>query len=196
MQVEARLAAVFEREGAGVHFHLALKPMQGNRWGYFKAMPAGLPHIAVKNNLPSATLLFIFLHEKAHWVVWKGQGRKKVRPHGAEWQEAFRNLMAPYLNPDWFDESTLRIVANHLRKPKATVGADPALLAALGGETRAIPQGHRKLRELPEGALFQVKQHTLVRGELRRTRFLCRTLTGKRSYLVHGDVPVVPLERD
>jgi hypothetical protein len=35
-----------------------------------------------------------------------------------------------------------------------------------------------------------------VRGELRRTRFLCRTLTGKRSYLVHGDVPVVPLERD
>jgi hypothetical protein len=196
MAVDPALDAIFRKEGAGSLFHLTLKPMRGNRWGYFRPMASGLPQIVIKAHLSPSTLLFVFLHEKAHWVVWNGRGRKNVRPHGPEWQEAFRTLLAPYLNPDWFDEPTLRAIARHMRKPKATVGADPALLQVLSGPPAPLPEGHQKLKELPEGTVFQVKHHTLVRGELRRTRIMCRTLTGRQSFLVHGDVPVVPLGRD
>ena len=190
------LEEVFRAEGAGTLFQLELKPLGSTRWGYFQVREAGKPpRIVVQKGLSTAATLFIFLHEKAHYLVWKA-GNKKAKPHGPEWKLAFQKALAPYLHPDWFSDQEMRAIARHMRNPRANIGTDRALLQALGGLPSEPQSGQMLLESIPYGTAFQVKNLTLIKGHLRRTRYLCAVPGSSKKYLVHKHAPVKALPLD
>ena len=175
-----------------VHFHITRERMSklgDYRW----PRPDHTFHeISVNGDLNPYLFLWVFLHEAAHLETHlKFEG---AQPHGHEWQEEYRQLLAthaclfpPDLQP-LLKKYTRRIPLSHplqqqieaaLHHHDADYNPDDAPLTLddlKAGE-------HFRLKRKP-GLLFEAI-------EKRRTRWLCRELTSGRQYLVNGSAEVV-----
>jgi SprT protein len=74
---------------------------------------------------------------------------------------------------------------------KASSGADVQLSRVL----RTFDQDTvQTLETLPTQAHFLLNNKRFIKGELRRTRYLCTELDTKRSYLIHALAAITPIE--
>ena len=62
--------------------------------------------ISVNDDLNPYAFLTTLLHEVAHADVWERHPRRwrRPKPHGCEWQEAFRELLAPVVAGGWLPQ--------------------------------------------------------------------------------------------
>jgi hypothetical protein len=123
-------------------------------------------------------------------AVLAGKPRRVPRPapHGKEWQQAYQSVVAPFLAAGVFQPEVAAVLARSMRKPKASCGADPALLAVL--RPRAAHQ--QNVADLPEGASFRLASgRTFVKGPRRRTRISCTEIPSGRTFAVHPLAEVV-----
>jgi SprT protein len=135
------------------------------------------------------SLLITLAHEVAHMRVTRRHGRK-ARPHGAEWQEAFRELILEATTIPELPQDMLKALLLIARKPRSTHFSDPAISAIL--MLYETPGGtHAILDNLPAGSRFSLPNGKIyIKGEKNRTRYRC-TLSGtNRVFLVGGAVPV------
>jgi hypothetical protein len=188
---------------------------RSSKWGDFRPAHAGKPaRIRVNRDLPADAFLLTLLHELAHahvetdwqkrrdaaaesssaWsrisAVLAGKSRRIPRPapHGKEWQQAYQRVVAPFLEARVFQPEVAAVLARSMRKPKASCGADPALLAVL--RPRAAHQ--QNVADLPEGASFRLASgRTFVKGPRRRTRISCIEIPSGRTFAVHPLAEVV-----
>lgn len=188
---------------------------RSSKWGDFRPAHAGKPaRIRVNRDLPPDAFLLTLLHELAHahveadwqkrrdtapesgsaWsrisAVLAGKPRRVPRPapHGKEWQQAYQRVVAPFLEAGVFHPEVAPVLARSMRKPKASCGADPALLAVL--RPRAAHQ--QNVADLPEGASFRLASgRTFVKGPRRRTRISCTEIPSGRTFAVHPLAEVV-----
>lgn len=188
---------------------------RSSKWGDFRPAHAGKPaRIRVNRDLPPDAFLLTLLHELAHahveadWqkrretaagtsgtlgrmaAVLTGRIRRISRPapHGKEWQLAYQRLVAPFLAADVFQPEVAAVLVRSMRKPKASCGADSALLAVL--RPRASHQ--QNVGDLPEGASFRLASgRTFVKGPRRRTRISCTEIPSGRTFAVHPLAEVV-----
>jgi len=125
--------------------------------------------------------LLTFLHEWAHFEVFSAF-RRRQKPHGVAWKKMFQEVTAPFLTADFFPETLLTPLKNHMRHPKATFAADSALMLAL---RKFDPPTKKKcIFELKPDALFLAADgRVFQKGPKRRTRFLCTCTQTKRQYL-------------
>ena len=125
--------------------------------------------------------LLTFLHEWAHYEVFLCYNRWQ-KPHGKAWQKTFQEIANPFLTTDFFPESLLKPLQNHMQKPKATFAADTALMLAL--REFDPPSDKKCIFELEQGAFFSVSDGRIFQKEAkRRTRFLCTCTQTKKQYL-------------
>jgi len=151
--------------------------------------------ITVNADLNPWAFLTTLLHEVAHAATWERHGtrRRRVRPHGPEWQREFSAVLVPLLADRVFPDDLAAAVTRSLARPAAATCSDRGLLLALARYDRPL-EGRMRVEELAEGTWFRVDgRHVFRAGRLVRTRRQCFLAGSDAEYRVHGLLPVEPL---
>jgi SprT protein len=178
---------------AGESVLLKISRGRATKSGDFRAGRNGQPdRISVNRTLTPPAFLITLLHEVAHARVHarhqhrslvSGKRKKSYSPHGNEWKNEFRELLAPFLEPDIFPHEVLECLRAHLKNPRASTFSDLRLSRALA--KLEPPSGLVYLESLPEGAQFEIPSgRKFIKGVKKRKRFLCVSLDNSRKYLV------------
>ena len=150
--------------------------------------------ITVNGNLNPYAFSITYIHEVAHLVTFQQYKRKKD-PHGKEWKSNFKKLFEPILTLDVFPESILQPLTMYLQNPFASTQGCVPLTNALRSfdELPHIDNQHVPLTSLAVGESFLVNGKKFVKGELRRTRFLCTDPHSGKRYVVSANALVKKL---
>lgn len=163
-------------------FEFKLSKSRSSKLGDYRYDPRSKSHtVTVNQDLNSYQFLITYIHEVAHRVVHKPQRGQK--PHGIEWKMCFQRLMLPVLRPEVFPEDILRVLARHMKNPKASSSADPKLMEVLAKYDRSIPTGPT-LKELDLEKEFVFRKRTFRKLQEKRTRAVCLELNSQRRYLI------------
>ena len=143
--------------------------------------------ITVNHDLNPYQFLITYVHEVAHRAVH----HCRQKPHGIYWQMKFRNLMSPLLKPAVFPEDVLEVLTRHMRNPKASTAADPALariLSRYDSEGSNLPT----LAEVAVGGEFVFRERAFKKLEKKRTRAVCLDISNRKKYLISEVAEVKP----
>lgn len=169
-------------------FNFKLRKARITKVGDFTFRPGQKPQITINQDLHPYLFLVTYIHEVAHHEVHLQYGHR-VEAHGVEWKTRFQDLLAPYLDPIIFPEPLLSGLKKHMSHPKASSFSDPELTKLFRMYDPRIA-AQITVSEIPIGSIFSLNGRWFKKGELRRTRVLCRELKSKRNYLVPADAPV------
>ena len=166
-------------------FELRIPKKRTTKFGDFRASIKNGPNrISVNSNLNQYAFLITLTHEFAHLLVWL-QHKHKVKAHGLEWKTEFATLMNVLMNKNIFPEHLEIVLQKHLKNPPASSARDIDLINEL--KKYDEPTNTIQLVELDEGATFSLNnKKTFIKGSVRRTRFLCKEISSKKEYLIHG----------
>lgn len=142
--------------------------------------------ITVNRGLNAYSFLVTYLHEVAHLVTTIRHGAS-VKPHGEEWQSAFKEVMYPILTSSVFPEDVLIALHLHmLNDPSASSCADIALMKVLGRYDKDAGE-YAFLEDLTVGENFLIKNDTFQIERFMQKRALCFELkTGRKYYVPNG----------
>lgn len=163
------------------NFDLNISFNRKSKFGHYKYWPPTKSHtISINKGLSQPLFLITFVHELAHLDVMIKYG-KKVKPHGKEWKTAFLILISPLLNQQVFDSELLSILTRHLKNPKASLSADPALWNLLfpGASNNSLC-----VNDIEVGNSFIFKNRIFKKMKTRRTRALCFESKSGNNYLI------------
>lgn len=180
-----------------VHFKISRK--RSSKLGDYRMPQNGHPYheISVNGDLNKYMFLLVTLHEMAHLQTFLLHG-KKVRAHGHEWQEQYRQLLVEYFNQGHFPETTAPLFKKYTRTIPLNHEAGITLehkLRQLGSpgsvETDTL------LKEIPLGSRFFIKERPSAifqSVEKLRTRYKCINESDGRYYSVSGSAAVTALD--
>ena len=175
-------------------FQFKLNRKRLSKLGDYRYDPRDQSHtVTVNSDLNPYQFLITYIHEVAHRVVHKPRSRQL--PHGAQWKSKFQELVLPMLNPSIFPDDILRVLAKHMKNPKASTAADPKLvkvLAQYDSNTMQLPT----LESVINGEEFYLRKRKFRKLEVKRTRALCLDLTNNRRYLISQIAEVSPIHKE
>jgi SprT protein len=150
--------------------------------------------ITLNVDLNPFALLTTLLHEIAHLVTHERHlasgRRRRPRPHGPEWKEAFGGVLAPIVDRGGLPRDVADALASFLADPPAATCTDRRLTAVLRRYDPPQP-GVDLLENLPESALFRLAcGRAFRRGRKLRKTFFCEELSTGRGYRVRSDALV------
>ncbi len=179
-------------------FELRIVRPRRTRLGDFTRKPGTAARITVNADLNPYAFLITYLHEVAHHVAYLAKPlRKKMAPHGSEWQAAFRELLGPVLTDSCFPDDILLPLRRYAARPGASTGSDPELALALAKYNALAPEDNKKtLQYLSEGVSFVFQKREFTRGPMRRTRVLCVEKASNRRYTIPAHALVRELKVD
>lgn len=165
------------------NFVFKVKHPRRSKLGDYRFIPgSGIHYITVNNDLNPYAFLVTYLHEVAHLVTFRTHGRK-AQPHGVQWKRNFRDLTFPLLTPAVFPENIMPYISRYITNPAASSCSDPALMTALREyDNTSLPL----LKELKTGDEFNLHTRVFQKGELKRTRYVCKEVKTGKSYLISG----------
>ncbi|MDO9037479.1 MAG: SprT-like domain-containing protein [Lutibacter sp.] len=166
--------------------HIKIVNNRATKHGDFKRKLNGDFQITLNNTLNQYQFLFTLIHELAHWVTFKKH--KRVKPHGKEWKQNFQHLMLPFLQPTIYPSHLLPHLANYLKNPKASTGADVNLTREMNIYNEK--SGKSFVFELEIGSFFSFNNKAFKKGAKRRTRFECIEMVSKKVYLFNPNAEV------
>ena len=70
--------------------------------------------ISVNGDLSKHQFLITFVHEFAHWAVYK-KYKNRVKPHGIEWKRAFAYYLMPFVEAGIFPEAIEEPLRDYLK---------------------------------------------------------------------------------
>jgi len=162
--------------------------------------PIRYPHhrITINHDLNQYSFLITYIHELAHLLVYE-QYKNRVAPHGKEWKQIYKDLMNEFLILDIFPKDIETVLERSIQnspegipKVKASSTSDLKLSRILLQYDKS--NEHTHVEELPDEAIFETQNgKQFKKGERVRTRYKCRNLHNKRTYLFHPLTPVIPV---
>ena len=166
-------------------FELKITKKRATKYGDFRASTNRLPaRISVNSNLNQYAFLITLTHEFAHLLVWL-RHQHKVKDHGLEWKTEFTTLMNVLLLKKIFPHHINVALQRHLKNPPASSARDVNLINEL--KKYDAPSNTIQLVEIPIGEIFTFNnKRVFVKGKKKRTRFLCKEISTKKEYLIHG----------
>jgi hypothetical protein len=163
-------------------FEFKITKGRQTKLGDYRFHPVKKSHVvSVNNNLNPFAFLITYVHEVAHLVVYNDH-KNRVSPHGGEWKANFKQLMLPMLRNDIFPDDVLRVLARHMKNPKASSYSDPKLIAALSRYDK--DQNGVLLSQVKNNEQFIFNKRQFTKLELRRTRAVCKEEKSGRKYLI------------
>lgn len=165
-----------------------------SKLGDYRPPHGGHGHrISVNHNLNSYAFLITTVHEFAHLKTWNDY-KNKVRPHGKEWKNHFRQLMQPFTQTGIFPADIEAALTHYMDNPAASSCTDLNLFRVLkkydiqNDDTHAVEQ-------LPENTIFALKNgRVFQKKEKIRKRYRCIELKTQRIYLFSPIAEVIILE--
>jgi SprT protein len=156
-----------------------------SKHGDFRVPRLGKPaYITINHDLHPVEFLITLAHEIAHFRNWKKYGRK-VRPHGPEWRNEFREMLVQVIKSGILDKEVAAAVVQLYFKRKLIGSGSSEQLNKLLGKTREI-SGVLRVADLPEGAKFTLRGgKTFIKGRKLRKRYQCSEVVSSRIYSVH-----------
>jgi hypothetical protein len=177
--------------------HLTITRERLTKLGDFRPAQNGFPpRISVNGNLNIYSFLITLVHEISHASAYNKFGRR-ILPHGNEWKNEIRTNLQVFINNNVFPEEVKFSILNYLKNPKASSMADRKLVEALRKYDleEEANDGKLVLNEIEEGIPFILPNGMLlIKGEKRRTRYLCHDPKTKRKYTVSSLVRVLPID--
>lgn len=178
-----------------VHFHITRE--RRTKYGDYRwPQPNHDFHeISVNGDLNPYLFLWVFLHEAAHLEThlrYDAEGRRRVLPHGHEWQEEYRRLLADHA--DLFPSEAQPLLARLTRRiPLSRTQMRKVEEVLRHYNPDYSSEEHTILDDLPAGSRFRLKnkpQKLFENIQRRRTRWLCRDLDSGRHYTIasHAEV--------
>ena len=138
--------------------------------------------VTVNNNLNPVQFLITILHELAHHFTWM-KHKSIAKPHGKEWKQEYQRVFIPVLTNEHVDEQLKKVLARHLKNPKASSYGDVHLNEFLNSN---FNESKNRVIDAPMGKPFILGKRTFVKEKKLRTRFLCTDLGNNKKYLIHG----------
>lgn len=171
------------------NIHLRVSRKRSSKLGDYRPPQRGKGHqITVNYDLNEYAFLITLVHEVAHLIVWE-KYKNRVKAHGREWKDAYRELMAPIMDMKIFPEDIEEALKSYLSKSYASSGTDLKLSRTL--QEYDDDQG-TTLEMLEEGSTFVLPNgRKFKKGVLVRKRYRCINLDNNRIYLVN---PLVKVE--
>lgn len=169
---------------------LRVVPRRATKLGDHRPPNAAVPRhrITINDDLNPYAFLVTLLHELAHLTTHAAYGgrRRRLRPHGREWQGQFATIIEPVvarrLVPADVDAALRAAVA----RPRAATCSDRRLLLALS-RYDADADGLLRVEELRPGDLFELESgRRFIRGMRLRSRYRCVEASSGVEYRVHG----------
>ncbi|MBI3510945.1 MAG: SprT-like domain-containing protein [Bacteroidetes bacterium] len=153
------------------NFKLKIKKSRATRFGdYHPPLPGKNHTITVNNDLNQFAFLLTLVHEIAHLLCFERFGNR-VKPHGEEWKECFKELMRPFMRLDIFPDDVRAAVIAYMRDPRASSCTDAHLLRTLRKFDK--PSDFIHLETLPAGSEFIYGEKVFLKGKKIRTRYRC-----------------------
>ena len=151
--------------------------------------------ITINDDLNPYAFLTTLLHEIAHAATWqRHRGRRRLRPHGPEWQVEFGGILRPVVAAAFLPATVAAALARSLERPAAATCTDRELVLALAEFDRPVA-GRVRVESLAENSYFRIDRGTIFRaGPMLRSRRVCFQLPGGREYRVHGLAIVEPVD--
>jgi len=171
------------------NIHLRVSRKRSSKLGDYRPPHNGKGHhITVNYDLNEYAFLITLVHEIAHLIVWE-KYKNRVKAHGKEWKDTYRELMLPFMEMKIFPDDIEKALISYLSKSYASSGTDLKLSRALQGYDH--DQG-TTLEMLEEGSSFVLSNgRKFKKGVLVRKRYRCVNLDNNRIYLVN---PLVKVE--
>ena len=152
-----------------------------------------LNSISINGSLNKYSFLITLTHEFAHAEAFNNYGRK-IKPHGIEWKNHYKELMSVYFEKEIFPEDIHQVLKSHMKNPKASSHSDLKLVKVLNKYDNYQDNNKMYLEDLNEGDIFATGNKIFTKGIKRRTRFICTENTTKRNYLVSALAEVSKIE--
>jgi hypothetical protein len=170
--------------------HLKISRKRSSKLGDYRSPHNGKGHqITINYDLNKYAFLITLVHEIAHLVTWQAH-KNRVKAHGKEWKDAYRELMVPFMEMDIFPEDIQAALRSYLQKSYASSGTDLELSRTL---QKYDPHPVITLESLVDGAIFQLSSgKRFKKGPLIRKRYRCLCLDNKRTYMVN---PLIGVEQ-
>lgn len=174
-------------------FKLKIKRKRNSVYGDYRPPVNGLNHqITINYDLNRYAFLTTLIHEIAHLSAWKKHGNS-IQSHGSEWKQEYRILLSPFLHESVYPADVIMALKEYLVNPSATVCSDRKLFKTLNHYNEG-QDGLILLEDVPIKSTFRTADNTLfMKGNKRRTRYLCTEVNTRRQYLFHGLAQVTPI---
>jgi len=89
------------------NIHLKVSRTRSSKLGDYRPPQNGKGHqVTVNHDLNRFAFLVTLVHEIAHMLVWEKHGNR-VRAHGREWKDVYRQIMVPFFEEELFPEVVL-----------------------------------------------------------------------------------------
>ena len=170
---------------------LIFKAPRKTKLGDF-SVRAGKKRISVNRDLNPFRFILTTIHELAHLMTYQSHGWR-VKPHGPEWKNNFRNLMELWRIEDLFSKSEPlhSLFIQEFRSPSACAGIQVEKERVLSSFDQGI--SGVMLVELADNQQFDFKGQRYIKGQLRRTRVLCTRIANGKKYTIHKASWVKPV---
>lgn len=163
------------------NFKLKIKKSRQSRYGDYHPPVSGRNHlITINNDLNPHAFLLTLVHEIAHLLCFERFGNR-VKPHGQEWKECYKELMRPFMRLDIFPDDVRAAVISYMRDPGASSCSDDQLMRVMKRYDHPSDLVH--LETLPIHSEFIYNERRFIKGSKRRTRFECREKGTSHIYL-------------
>lgn len=154
------------------------------KYGDFRAEFKSKPCIiTINHDLNKFAFLITLVHEMAHMECWL-KHKNKVKPHGKEWKNCFKDLMQPYFLNKLFPTEIMISLTEYMNNPAASSCSDLGLMRAL--KTYDNKPNVTYLEDIPENAVFKLGTNRVFqKGEKRRKLYKCKDMANKKYYLIN-----------
>ena len=164
---------------------IKIKSARKTKLGDYRFLRSQNQHqITIDNSLMPEAFFFVLTHEIAHLFVYN-KHKNNVLPHGDEWKMVFGNMLRQSLLV--YSEEVRPYIHAHSIGPKASVGADRNLHRKMFLKAE---NAEKLVENLSLGQKFLIGKRIFEKGAKRKTRYLCKELSGQKFYLVSGHAVV------
>ncbi len=164
-------------------FSLRITKDRQTKLGDYTFDPKNGQHtISVNQGLNRYAFLITYLHEVAHLVTQLRFG-VSVKPHGIEWQSAFKEIVFPVATTDVFPEEILRALFRHMKTPAASSCSDLQLQKVLHAYDSDAAD-FVFVEELMVNQQFQIKKdiYRVIEKSLKKS--ICIQESNQKKYYV------------
>lgn len=148
--------------------------------------------ISINYNLNKFAFLITFAHEYAHLLTWI-QYKRKAKPHGDEWENAYKKLIFSLIEEKIFpNDIEFALIQTLVINSLPIHTAEYNLTVILSKYDNEI--NRQFLKELVQDSIFSIPNGAIFRkGDKVRTRYKCYCLNNKRWYLISPAMQVKPI---